>query len=943
MMCLQNRWSILGIFLAFTSLFNVAFGQNNLNDLNIIFGHNFENNTAGNYVVTEWDRDWLHPLWVNRQSELDIVSEEYDILNPSKTMQIFFPANSLGPEQGGTSWETDLPEKYEEAYFSYDIKFMPGFEFQAGGKIPGLSGGAVPSTSKPTGYDGFCALMMFKADRPMFYLYYADSPQAQYGLGIEWGKTYAANAFSPSQLKLEYAAGPVYFSTGIWHNLTYRVVLNSVNSNGTGNYDGILEAFFDGRLVTQVSHVLFRHTASLGIDEIDMMSFFGGATDDYRNPISEWLDIDNVLLYTFNSNINVPRGRELSPTDRTITYWRNFRETNTMTPNTPSSLRYTELTNSSVTLKWNDNSSNEYGFEIYRSLSESGSYSLVCTTVPNVTAYIDRSLQSGTNYYYRIRAYNDVGYSDYSSTLMASTSSALIPSTPTGLNATSITYSSALIYWNDNSNNETGFEIERTGPNSNTVVRTFTTVANIRSFQDNSLQMNSTYYYRVRAFIGSSYSGYSSSIMIITPYVQLPVAPTSLNCSDITDKSIKISWADNSYNETGFIISRSLVNNPSDITEIEVGPNSTSYFDYDLSSNTSYIYNVKAINIAGRSANSNNNIATTMSVAETKRIKDGLIAYYNFTYNSDYLVKDLSDYGEPLNLKIKTPSAVSWNDFNRLTVSSSTAITSTTTAKKITEAVKITGEITVECWIKPFEPDISMETRLISLEVNDSETGFALNQYFDRSDLKSLNYGVRFQTKSTNESGYPEIIPNKVLQNLNLQHIVFIHDSIGNESIYMNGVKVKEGFRPGTLDTWNNNFYLTLGNRKDLSQPWKGTFYSVAIYNKKLTDNQIIRNFSLGPCDSIRNNGQEMSITAYPNPTNDFMTIETIASEPEDYVPITYLKLFDVYGVLQYQEIIFNPNNQFIKTFDFSNLVKGIYYLQVISGQNQKTIRIIIQ
>jgi hypothetical protein len=299
--------------------------SDNLDDLDVIFAHNFESNSLGNYLSNEWDQDWLSPLWVNRQSELNIVSDESDILNPTKSMRIFFPANSLGPEQGGTNWETKLPEKYEEAYFSYDIKFMPGFEFQAGGKTPGIAGGSFPGTNKPTGYDGFCALMMFKANRPMFYLYYADSPQSQYGLGIEWGKEYSSNIFSPSQIKIEYTADPVYFSTGIWHNLTYRVVLNSVNSNGTGNYDGILEAFFDGRLVTQVSHVLFRHTATLGIDKIYMQSFFGGATDDYRNPISEWLNIDNILLYNFKSNVNVPRGHDLSPTNRTINYWRSFK------------------------------------------------------------------------------------------------------------------------------------------------------------------------------------------------------------------------------------------------------------------------------------------------------------------------------------------------------------------------------------------------------------------------------------------------------------------------------------------------------------------------------------------------------------------------------------------------------------------------------------------
>ncbi|MBN1183596.1 MAG: hypothetical protein JXB49_15000, partial [Bacteroidales bacterium] len=301
-----------------------------MHDLNVIFKHDFENNTVGDYSFREWNSDWLTPPWENRQSTLDISVSTSDVDNPTKTLQIYYPENSLGPEEGGTNWWTNISNKQEEVYLSYDIMFMPGFKYQWGGKLPSIKGGTVEvkgNFDRPDGYDGFAAGIMFKEEgQIVFYLYYPDSKVTQYGESFSWGaRNYPVNYFSPSSVVIEYGSGDLcYAKPGKWHNLTYRMVLNTINSSGKGNYDGILEAYFDGKLVTQISHILFRHTLNLGIDCLRMVSFFGGSTDDWRNPIPEWLKIDNVILYTFNDNINVPRGNTLSPTNRTINYWRMF-------------------------------------------------------------------------------------------------------------------------------------------------------------------------------------------------------------------------------------------------------------------------------------------------------------------------------------------------------------------------------------------------------------------------------------------------------------------------------------------------------------------------------------------------------------------------------------------------------------------------------------------
>ena len=67
-----------------------------------------------------------------------------------------------------------------------------------------------------------------------------------------------------------------------------------------------------------------------------------------------------------------------------------------------------------VTLKWEDGSLNESGFEIERKTGFDGTYRQIAEVGPNVTTYSDSGLARGTVYYYRIRAYNSAGYSSFS-------------------------------------------------------------------------------------------------------------------------------------------------------------------------------------------------------------------------------------------------------------------------------------------------------------------------------------------------------------------------------------------------------------------------------------------------------------------------------------------------------------------------------------------------
>ncbi|MBW1717661.1 MAG: fibronectin type III domain-containing protein [Deltaproteobacteria bacterium] len=90
-------------------------------------------------------------------------------------------------------------------------------------------------------------------------------------------------------------------------------------------------------------------------------------------------------------------------------------------PAAPSGLSASAASSSQITLLWTDNSSGESGFKIER---KTGSYSQIATVSANTTSYSSTGLSEATIYYYRVRAYNSAGNSNYSNEVNATTPSA---------------------------------------------------------------------------------------------------------------------------------------------------------------------------------------------------------------------------------------------------------------------------------------------------------------------------------------------------------------------------------------------------------------------------------------------------------------------------------------------------------------------------------------
>ena len=195
------------------------------------------------------------------------------------------------------------------------------------------------------------------------------------------------------------------------------------------------------------------------------------------------------------------------------------------------------------------------------------------------------------------------------------------PLPPSGLTATAINSHRVDLAWTDNSNNETGFRIERcTGSTLACAGGPFGTVgtvgANVTTFSDTTVAPSTTYTYRVWSFNGAGDSPTSSNLAEATTPAppSPPAAPSTLTATPVSSSQINLSWMDNSNNEDGFKIERCIGAGCSNFSPLaQVAANVTTYSDTGLSPSTTYRYRVYAFNDGGNSGYSNEAEATTFA------------------------------------------------------------------------------------------------------------------------------------------------------------------------------------------------------------------------------------------------------------------------------------------------------------------------------------------
>jgi len=237
-----------------------------------------------------------------------------------------------------------------------------------------------------------------------------------------------------------------------------------------------------------------------------------------------------------------------------------------------------------IRLRWDDNSEFESGFIIER---DGGSgYEELAEIAENTTEYLDANLTYDKQYRYRISITYEDANSEFSNIAYANSP---LGFSPTNLEADATTLT-IILRWDDNCIFESGFRLERDAGLG--WVPLVELGANVTGYEDADLEYDRNYRYRVAAFTETMRSNYSTYYSIYSP---LMFAPTNLALTT-TDTSIILNWEDQCVFETGFIIQRSenSATGSGYLSIDTVVADVVTYTDFNIEEDAWYYYRVAA-------------------------------------------------------------------------------------------------------------------------------------------------------------------------------------------------------------------------------------------------------------------------------------------------------------------------------------------------------------
>ena len=224
-----------------------------------------------------------------------------------------------------------------------------------------------------------------------------------------------------------------------------------------------------------------------------------------------------------------------------------------MLPAAPSALSVQEVSPTRLDLGWVDNSPSPSAFKIQRSTDGGGTFSDFARVASGAT-YSDTSIPGeASTLYYRVCASNASGDSGFSN-LAVWSAAPKPPAAPRLIGAQAASASQVNLRWEDGSDNESGFKIERRSSTGS--YRQIALVdANATSYEDRNLESDTAYAYRMRATNGAGDSAYTDEVGASTPPA-LPLSPGDLAATLSSSSNVALSWRDNSDNEAGFYLER---------------------------------------------------------------------------------------------------------------------------------------------------------------------------------------------------------------------------------------------------------------------------------------------------------------------------------------------------------------------------------------------------
>ena len=257
---------------------------------------NFENRSVGVYGNAEakedfkrndYDKSWWYAMDKNNGENSRIV---YDGEEHGNVLQLKYPKGCVGPNDNDTpacaaQIIQPLVKTADTMWSAYDIFFEDGFEFQLGGKLPGLCGGkCYTGNAMPETGDGWSARIMWRKDGNAVQLIYFMGQESVYGDDFKWDLN---GTISQKQ-----------FTTGTWHRIVNKISMNTIASPGNGDKNGRVQTWLDGELALDVDTLRLRDYDSVKVDKFYLSTFHGGSTASWAPTHDCFICYDNFTIST---------------------------------------------------------------------------------------------------------------------------------------------------------------------------------------------------------------------------------------------------------------------------------------------------------------------------------------------------------------------------------------------------------------------------------------------------------------------------------------------------------------------------------------------------------------------------------------------------------------------------------------------------------------------
>lgn len=264
-------------------------------------------------------------------------------------------------------------------------------------------------------------------------------------------------------------------------------------------------------------------------------------------------------------------------------------------PLPPDNLTITLFGESSVNLTWENRSFNETSVEVWKRISD-GPYALIQSLPPNSVSTNDTGIVAGVSYHYRVRAVNSYGYADSKEVGIGNDLPVMNP--PTNLTATPLGTKMVLLQWDDNSNGELAFVIERRITSGIIYTQVGLAGPNETSFLDTTgLVASGSYTYRVAARGQFEQSDWSNEASVITLYIDT-YPPSNLSATiDSSGRKVILTWKSNTIYDAETHIERRPDPGGSFADIGKVGTSVTTYTDTTVTPPSAYSYRVRVLSV----------------------------------------------------------------------------------------------------------------------------------------------------------------------------------------------------------------------------------------------------------------------------------------------------------------------------------------------------------